>query len=155
MYPSSSEGLNKETDDAIFFFTPAFHPLDNYSAHSIELWGRVFATAEHAFLWKKFSHKSEIANQILTARSPEAAKQIALSNKEHVLDEWYDQRDIVMRQVIQAKADQHQDVREALERSGTRMIVENSPVDDYWGAGPSGTGQNVIGKIWMEIRKNQ
>lgn len=27
MYPLSSEGLNKETDEAVYFYTPAFDAL--------------------------------------------------------------------------------------------------------------------------------
>lgn len=55
MYPKSNKDLNKETDSAVYFFTPAFHPLDNFSAHVINIWGKEFPTAEHAFQWKKFS----------------------------------------------------------------------------------------------------
>jgi len=32
MYPSSSENLNKETEYTVYFFTPAFYSLDNFSA---------------------------------------------------------------------------------------------------------------------------
>jgi predicted NAD-dependent protein-ADP-ribosyltransferase YbiA (DUF1768 family) len=89
MYPDSSEGLNKETSDAVYFFTPAFHVLDSFSAHTIRLWGKTFPTAEHEYQWKK---------------------------------------------------------------TGKRNIIENSPVDSFWGCGPDGNGQNMIGKIWMETR---
>ncbi len=154
MYPDSSEGLNKETDDAVYFFTPAFHVLDSFSAHAIKLWGKTFPTAEHAFQWKKFSTVApDVANAILAAGSPEAAKRIAIENKDKVLPEWYENRASVMREILTAKAEQHQDVREQLQKTGTRTIIENSPVDSFWGCGPEGNGENTIGKIWMGIRK--
>ncbi|MFA5051582.1 MAG: NADAR family protein [Patescibacteria group bacterium] len=154
MYPDSSEGLNKETDDAIYFFTPAFHILDSFSAHTVKLWGKTFPTAEHAFQWKKFSVVApDVAEKILQAGSPEAAKRIAIAHKSKVLPEWYGQRASVMREVLAAKAEQHDDVREQLKKTGNRIIVENSPVDNFWGCGPDGKGENMIGKIWMEIRK--
>ena len=34
-----------------------------------------------------------------------------------------------------------------------REIIENSPVNSFWGNGPDDNGQNMVGKIWMEIRK--
>jgi len=71
MYLTSSESLNKETNDKVYFFTPAFHPLDNFSAHAIYLWGLDFPTAEHAFQWKKFSKiRPDVAKKILTSKVP-------------------------------------------------------------------------------------
>lgn len=38
MYPSPTLNLNRETEDTVYFFTSAFYPLDNYSAHQISIW---------------------------------------------------------------------------------------------------------------------
>lgn len=153
MYPDSSENLNKETKDAVYFFTPAFYPLDNFSAHTVRIWGITFPTAEHAFQWKKFSvSRSKIAKSILAAGSPDAVKKISNRNKDRVSKQWYDERMAVMEQILKAKTKQHEDVRETLKRTGNRIIVENSPVDSFWGTGPDGKGENIVGKIWMKIR---
>ncbi len=155
MYPASSEGLNKETDEAIYFFTTAFEPLSTYSAHQVRSWGCVFPTAEHAFQWKKFSASHpDVAQSILEAGSPEAAKRIASAHKPQVLPAWYDERVAVMEEILTAKAAQHEDVRELLKLSGTRRIIESGPVDAFWGCGPDGSGENWIGKIWMKVRDN-
>lgn len=153
MYPASSEGLNKETEDAIYFFTTAFEPFSNYSAHQVEIWGKIFPTAEHAYQWHKFSASNpDVAAQILAAGSPEAAKRIATAHKSSVRSEWYARRVVIMEEILIAKAAQHEDVREMLQKSGRRQIVENNPVDAFWGAGPEGNGENWIGRIWMKIR---
>ncbi len=61
-------GFNKETEDAIYFYTPAFDALNNFSAHTVELWGTLFPTAEHAFQWKKFSEVDRtLARHVLEA----------------------------------------------------------------------------------------
>lgn len=153
MYPASSDGLNKETEAAVYFFTPAFYPLDNYSAHAISLWGERFATAEHAFQWKKFSvNHPEIAAGILSAPSPEAVKDISDAHKPKQPHDWPDIKVSVMEEVLTAKAQQHKDVRDILVKTGTREIIDNSPVDGFWGIGADKNGQNIIGKIWMKIR---
>ncbi|MBI2888670.1 MAG: NADAR family protein [Candidatus Liptonbacteria bacterium] len=153
MYPVSSEGLNKETDKAVYFFTPAFAPLDNFSAHVVCVWGLAFPTSEHAYQWKKyFSAHPEIAEEILAAPSPHAAKDIANKNVGKLPSSWQEERVRVMEEALRAKAAQHEDVREALKRTGKRMIIENSPVDSFWGAGPDGKGENMLGKVWMKIR---
>ena len=59
MYPVSSEGLNKETKKAVYFYTPSFDALNNFSAHRIEIWDVRFPTAEHAYQWKKFYYPPE------------------------------------------------------------------------------------------------
>ena len=154
MYPSSSNGLNSETDAEVRFFTTAFHPLDNFSAHTVELWGEIFPTVEHAFHWKKFSTAHpDVAKRIVNAQSPEEAQRIARQNTAKIPSSWHDEKIAVMKDILTAKAAQHDDVRDALHRTGSRTIIENSPVDDFWGAGPHGNGQNMVGKLWMEVRE--
>ena len=154
MYPVSSEGLNKETSDAVYFFTPAFDALNNFSAHQVTLWGIRFPTCEHAYQWKKFADGApEVAELILEAGSPELANQIAPAHKTRVPKKVYEQRVEIMEEVLRAKLVQHEDVREILRKTGTRMIVENSPVDSFWGIGPEGTGANHLGKLWMKLRE--
>ncbi|MBU0707087.1 NADAR family protein [Patescibacteria group bacterium] len=155
MYSDSSEGLNKENNKAIFFFTPSFHPLDNFSAHRIDIWNISFPTAEHAYQCKKFNHNKDISNQILLARSPEKANQIGKQHRDQIPQGWHDQKVAIMKEILRAKAEQNHDVQKALQRSGNKEIIENSPVDNFWGNGPDNDGKNMIGKIWMELRKEQ
>jgi len=156
MYPLSSNGLNKETKTAVYFFTPAFHPLDSFSAHTVKIWGVIFPTAEHAYHWKKFAKtRPDIAEKILAAPSPHTAKEIADAHKVNLPKNWHDKKVFIMEEIFRAKAKQHTDVRETLKRTGKRQIVENSPVDDFWGTGPNKTGKNVTGQLWMKIRNEQ
>ena len=153
MYPISSEGLNKETEKAVYFFTTAFYPLDNFSAHTIHIWDQNFPTAEHAFQWKKFSVvRPDIAQKILEADSPHAVKEISDANKTGQPISWRDEKVATMEEILRAKAEQHEDVREILKKTGNREIIENSPVDSFWGIGPNNDGQNMVGKIWVKVR---
>ena len=156
MYPASSNGLNQETDDAVYFFTPAFHPLDNFSAHAVRLWGVAFPTVEHAFHWKKFSNdRPDIAAEILGAKSPQVAKEISNTNKANWSSTWHSEKVSVMEEILKAKAEQHEEVRDILKKTGSRQIIENSPVDNFWGIGPNKDGENMVGKIWMKIRDSK
>ena len=153
MYPSSSEGLNKETDEVVYFFSPAFYCFDNFSAHQITIWNITFPTSEHAFQWKKFSEvRPDLAASILIATSPEAVKKISEANKPNQPSNWNDIRVNIMEEILRAKAEQHWDMKDALKRSGNRQIIENSPFDSFWGIGPDGQGQNMLGKTLMKIR---
>ncbi len=154
MYPVSSKNLNRETDEAVYFFSPAFEPLNNFSAHTVEIWRRRFPTAEHAYQWRKHSEtRPDIAERILGAGSPEAAQRIAHAHKKEVPKAWHEQKVAVMEEILRAKCAQREDVREVLKRSGNRKIVESSPVDAFWGYGPNGDGKNMMGVLWMKIRE--
>jgi hypothetical protein len=36
--------FNKETEDAIHFYTPIFYAFDNFSPYTVEIWGKKFQT---------------------------------------------------------------------------------------------------------------
>ncbi len=155
MYPTSSEGLNKETDNEVLFFTVPFEPLNNWSPHRVNIWNKTFSTSEHAYIWRKYSEDDpEVAEQIFNAESPFAVLKINKSNKSKKSTDWDDIKLSVMEEVLRAKLSQHEDVRDALQRTGNRRIIENSPVDSFWGIGPNKDGKSMLGNIWMKIRDN-
>lgn len=41
----------------------------------------------------------------------------------------------------------HTDIRNILLSTGNAEIVENSPIDFYWGCGADGSGKNMLGKF--------
>ena len=148
--------FNKETEDAIYFYTPIFYALDNFSAHIVEIWGKKFQTSEHAYQWKKFADSnSEIAERIFTATSPNEVKKISDTYKSETSPEFRALKIEIMEEILQAKVAQHEKVRRILKDSGNKTIVENSPIDSFWGAGPDGKGENALGKLWMKVRDSQ
>lgn len=146
--------LNKETKEAVYFYTPKFYSLDNFSAYTIEIWGEKFQTSEHAYQWKKYAETNpKIAQQILEAPSPHAVKEISDSNKDAVSPGFHETKLATMEEILKAKVQQHKKVLDSLIETGDREIIENSPLDDFWGIGPNNDGENALGKIWMRIRK--
>ncbi len=151
-YPSND--FNKETADAVYFYTPRFYPLDNFSAFVVQLWGKEFRTAEHAYQWKKYIDSyPDIAQQIFDATSPNAAIKIANENKDKVTKEWHDTKVAIMEDILIAKIEQHEKIRMVLLETERRTIIENSPIDSFWGTGPDGTGNNELGKLYMKLRQ--
>lgn len=153
MYPSSDKQRTYETTDTIYFFTSAFEPFDNFSAHQVQIWNIVFPTAEHVFRWKKFEvTEPKLAERIRVAASPWRVKKLSKESTNRRLD-WSDIKVAVMTEIIAAKVSQHEDMREMLRARDDKMIIENSPIDDFWGCGANGKGQNHMGKILMEARQ--
>lgn len=88
----------------------------------------------------------------LDARTAHDAFKLAEANKHLRRADWDDVKIDVMRQIIRAKAAQHEYVRRKLLATGDRELVENSWRDSYWGWGPNQDGLNMLGKLWMELR---
>lgn len=139
----------------INIFEDTYYMLSNWSAHKIKIWGKVFATADHAYHYKKFEKTSPtIAQQILKAPSPMIAKDIASAHRLAVDPKWEDKKLKVYKSILHAKLKQHNEVKKALVASKTCEIVEDSPYDSYWGTGADGRGLNMLGKLWMELRED-
>jgi N-glycosidase YbiA len=152
MCPLGDSKLTYETDDGIYFYSGPFDPLNNFSAHTVAIWGHTFYTVEHAFQWKKFeTTEPSHASKIMNAGSPGEAKKLGRASKNRRSD-WQAVKVGFMLEIVSAKAAQHQDFRELLVATGQKTIVENSPVDNFWGCGEEGKGKNQMGKILMEVR---
>lgn len=153
MYPDSKKNLNYETEDTVYWFTTAFDPLNNWSAHAVNIWDKTFPTAEHAYHYRKYSEtKPEISQNIQGAQSPWAAMQIDRQNKQHRRKDWNEVKVGITTEIVEAKVGQNEDVLACLLKTGTKKVVENSPWDSFWGIGDDGQGQNHMGQILMNIR---
>lgn len=67
--------------------------------------------------------------------------------------DWEQVKDNVMRKTVLQKFKTHADIREILLTTGDEVLVENSPIDYYWGCGKDGSGKNKLGQILMEVRE--
>ena len=152
MYPGGKLQVNFENDDEVGFFSPALEPLNTWSAHRVEIWGQAYPTAEHAYHSRKYDGDPEIQRRVLAAGSPWAAMRVDRAHKEKRRADWEEVKVGFMRELLEAKLAQHEDVRERLASMGDKRIVETSPVNSFWGWGPDRTGKNMIGELWMELR---
>jgi ribA/ribD-fused uncharacterized protein len=146
--------LNKESEDAVYFFTPDYYILDNFFASIVEIYGMRFQTSEHAYQWKKYSESApEVAEEIFNATNPSQVKKIADANKAKAPHDFKERKVEIMEEILRAKLAQHEKVRRVLIESRDRRIAENSPTDDFWGLGPNKDGKNMLGRLWMKIRE--
>ena len=140
-----------ETDDTVLIYTDRFYCLNNFSAFAVEMRGRVWPTAEHAYQAAKFFDPGIIAI-VGNARSAHDAKKFARANDARKREDWDHFKHEIMEDVLRAKLEQHSLVRQQLLETGDRIIIENSPTDSFWGRGPDWEGHNHFGKLWMKLR---
>lgn len=152
-----------DTQRQVFFYEQDFYVLSNFSAFSLTWYGHRFDTVEHAYHWMKFPTEGSPDAETLAARqrllwkladapSAHEAFKLAQDHRDLRRPDWDDVKADIMRLLLRAKVEQHEYVRRKLLATGDRELVENSWRDDFWGWGPNRTGQNMLGKLWMEVR---
>lgn len=134
-----------------------------YTAHAIELNGKIFPTVEHAYQCQRYTDE-KIVQEIINTKSPVKAWEISCTYKHLQIPEFKNEeyKLKIMKQLMELKTEQHEDVKQALIGSGDMQIIKHittyPPGDGFWDDGKNGEGLNHMGKIWMEIRdkiKNQ
>jgi len=142
-----------DNDKQVFFYEQDFYVLSNFSSFRVTWKDIDFDTSEHAYHCEKFfTTVVGIAHDIQRARSAHEAFKIAEQNKEYRRSDWDDVKVGIMRDILRAKAEQHEYVRRKLLATGDRELIEDSWRDDVWGWGTNRDGQNLLGKLWMEVR---
>jgi len=151
--PEGVECHGLDTAERVCFYEQDFYVLSNFSSFSLRWSRKTFPTSEHAYHWEKFAdHAPTVAQAVASAPSAHEAFKIAEHEKAWRRKDWDDVKVGIMRDILRAKAQQHEYVRRKLLATGNRELVENSWRDDFWGWGPNRDGQNMLGKLWMEIR---
>lgn len=148
-----------DTSEQVCFYEQDFYVLSNFSSFQVHWSGFNFATSEHAYHYEKFKWRGELCEdiryEIRGARSAHDAFKIAEARKIYRRPDWDTVKVGIMRHILRAKLEQHDYVRRKLLATGDRELVENSWRDDFWGWGPNGDGQNMLGQLWMEIRADE
>ncbi len=144
--------LDSETH--VYFYEQDFYVLSNFSAFCLDWHGHRFMTSEAAYHWMKFYQtRAGVAGLIRRAPSAHQAFKIAEEWRTSVRPDWADIRVGIMRDILRAKVAQHEYVRRKLLATGDRVLIEDSWRDDFWGWGPNRDGQNMLGKLWMQVRR--
>jgi hypothetical protein len=143
------------TLEPICFYTVNEYPygcFSNFSPHGFTLNGTYWRTCEHYFQAMKFHQSPKDMADVARANTPKLAATIGRDRKRPLRRDWEHVKESIMRQGVLAKFQAHDDIRQILLSTGEAKIVENSPIDYYWGCGADGSGLNKLGLILMETR---
>lgn len=140
-----------EHDKVYVSRTDVHNPLASYSRFGFELDNADWPSLEHYYQGMKFED-AEIQEQIRTAPNPAAAEKLAKKHKRKIRRDWKALKQTYMTRGVYIKCRTHPGVSEVLLKTGDLNIIENSQFDYYWGCGRDGRGDNVYGKVLMEVR---
>ncbi|MBE9050417.1 NADAR family protein [Nostocales cyanobacterium LEGE 11386] len=126
--------------------------FSNFSSHGFELDNLYWYTSEHYFQAQKFIGTFHV-EQIRLVKTPKDAAKMGREKSRPLRQDWEKVKDDVMRKAVRRKFETHKDIRDILLSTDNEEIVENSPIDFYWGCGADGSGKNMLGIILMEVRE--
>lgn len=139
-----------ERDKPYYEFTNFYEPVSPISIDK-----NPWKTTEHYFQAQKFIG-TPYEKEIMRLRRPREA--LEMSRKPNVVKwwrkDWEEVKRAIMYKALLAKFKQHEYLRVMLAQTGSALLIENSPHDDYWGIGYccSCEGQNWLGKLLMNVR---
>ena len=115
----------------------------------------LWPTSEHYFQAMKFygideDHDNHM-EEIRLCNSPGKAYYLGWKRKPRL--DWDEIRNGIMKVALICKFSQHKDLRTALKETGNINIIQRCSRDNYWGDGYPGEGQNMLGKLLMEVRE--
>lgn len=152
MYPNLKFRLDP---NAIYFYDVGkpYYEFTNFYAANIVIDGRSYPTTEHYFQANKFKDPN-IFNIIVSQPNASAALKEARKYDGYKRQDWERVKDMIMWKALHAKFTQHPNLKTLLLRTGTTHLYEGSYVDNYWGTGADGTGQNKLGRLLMKLRND-
>ena len=128
-------------------------PLSNFYSMEFKWHGGTFHSLEQAFQHVKAVKHGDMHNaeRILNSRHAGIANKIG---RNVWLDRrWDNDKEGIMYSMLQEKVRQSKEVHDELLRTGEMDIVNVEP-DGFWGVDRDGKGQNVIGKMLFDIRRD-
>lgn len=141
-------------EGTVFFYaqTDPYAEFSNFAPYGVEVDGTWWRTVEHYFQAQKF-HDDAYQERIRRCGKPKDAKALGMTRQVPLRSDWEDVKEEIMRAAVRVKFTTHEHPRRLLLSTGRVWIVENAPMDAYWGCGPDGAGLNKLGKILMEVRQ--
>jgi N-glycosidase YbiA len=150
----------------IYFYKvdAAYGCFSNFSPHSIvmptgganQLVSETWATVEHYYQAHKFqgTKLAYLMAEIQAAPTPELAAKIGRNPDHQPRADWDRCKCAIMYRAVWQKFSTHSDLQQILLNTLDLEIIEDSPVDYFWGCGIDQTGANHLGQILMQVRRD-
>lgn len=144
--------IRPEEHVILFYYTnKPYGCFSNFAKYPIVLKGKVWPTVEHYFQAQKFAG-TKYEEEIRLAETAMKAAELGRDRNKPLRDDWETVKIQIMKEALIAKVNQHPSIKSILLSTGDCMLVEHTSNDSFWGDGGNGQGQNMLGKLLMEIR---
>jgi hypothetical protein len=126
--------------------------FSNFSPHKLIEDGIEYKTSEHYYQSKKFL-KKEDELEVINSATPSLCAKIGRDREKTLREDWEEIKDDIMYNALKLKFSQNFFIKNILLSTAEEELIEDSPVDSYWGCGSDGLGKNMLGKLLMKLRQ--
>ena len=129
-----------------------YQDFGTFSHHSFLLDELEWPSVEHYYQAMKFDDDA-YRERIRRAEHPKRARKLGRSRWKKRRKDWKKIKVTVMTRGVYIKCRTHPEIAEALLATGEQALVENSNYDYFWGCGRDRRGENMYGKVLMNVRE--
>ena len=124
--------------------------LSNFYEAPIDYNGLTYKNNEAAFQAQKVL--DEKTREQFTELPPNLAKK--LGRKVELREDWEDVKVDIMKDICRTKFETHPSLMDRLLSTGDRTLIEGNDWNDtFWGVDDDNGGENMLGKLLMELRE--
>lgn len=125
--------------------------FSNFARHRIVIDGQTWKSSEHYFQAQKLEDPKD-REVIRAAKTSMRAATMGRDRSRKLRSDWESVKVSVMREAVAAKFRQHPHLAAELVATGGAELVAHTAKDAFWGDGGDGSGQNVLGRLLMDLR---
>ena len=131
-----------------------YYEFTNFYPCVVRIDGKDWPTTEHYFQAQKFIGTPYV-EKVRKLQHPRDAFQLSRDPRvsRWRRTDWESVKDDIMLKALHVKFSKNSRLRKRLLDTGTRELIEHTSNDSYWGDGGNGTGQNKLGQLLMEVRR--
>ncbi len=140
-----------DTEAIYFSRSDIFNDLGTFSHHSFLLDDNEWPSVEHYYQAMKFGD-AQYRERIRQSDHPRKARKLGRSRWKKRRRDWQQVKVTVMTRAVYIKCRTYPEIAAQLLATGSNMLVENSNYDYFWGCGRDRRGENMYGKVLMNVR---
>lgn len=135
-----------------FSRSDTLHKFGTFSQHGFSLEGLEWPSVEHYYQAMKFEDV-RYRERIRLADHPRKARKLGRNRWQRRRKDWKQVKVTVMTRGVYIKCRTHPDIAEALLATDGKTLIESSNYDYFWGCGRDRRGENMYGKVLMNVRE--
>ncbi len=162
LFPPFLNSTNDKNGYAVLFLAGQMNSemFGNQAQVGLNHNGRWYSSVEHFFQSQKYMpHDPARANAVANLPSPAAAFEAGRDRAYPINPNWDSIRTGIMYQALTAKIRDNYLAMTALCELPAQLLEDPATAksihgagDDFWGFGPNGQGQNILGKMFLDIK---
>jgi ribA/ribD-fused uncharacterized protein len=138
-----------------------YYEFSNFFRAPIKINDVIWPTSEHYYQAMKFKGQTMmytgreviVTELVRSLASPRTVCEFCRNPLMNLREDWEEVKEDYMYKALQAKfSDYNYELKHKLIQTDNADIVEDSPIDYYWGCGKDRSGQNRLGVLLMRLR---